>query len=187
MRRGRGARTRFPVVCGKAVPFTGRIAGLWGTESGSGGETAANPAGGRWLLSPRKIHVSPFLCASSAPHRRNHDWSCSESAAQPPRRKDPPPPHEYVDLLSAQRLGGTSHYEGSTFDREEENLTPCLPTHLDLRTVLFPPRFLGEENISEIQTFASLKGLLFSASFNIYPLCGTIVILGILHQTANLL
>lgn len=107
------------------------------------GETAVNPAGGRWLFLPMKIHVSPFLCASSAPHRRNHDdWSCSESAAQPPRRKDPPPPHEYVDLLSAQRLGGTSHYEGSTFDRGELN-----PVFTDSfrssNCPFFPPGFLG--------------------------------------------
>lgn len=93
MRRGRGARTRFPVVSGKAVPSTGRIPGLWWWRGGGlRTETAVNPTGGPWVLSPMKIHVSPFVCASSAPHRRDHDdWSCSESAAQPPRRKDPPP------------------------------------------------------------------------------------------------
>lgn len=168
MRRGRGgARTRFPVVSGKANPFTGRIAGFWGTGGGKGGwETAVNP-GGRWLLSPMKIHVSPFsvrqLGSASTRSRRDCGAAASPQLSLPAQTRLSP--HEYVDLLTAQRLGGTSHYEGSTFDREE-NLTPCLPTRLDLRTVLFPlitdySVGGGGGHYSETQTFASLKYFFF--------------------------
>lgn len=117
---------------------------LVGDRGGEGGwETAVNP-GGRWLLSPMKIHVSPFSVRQlgSASTRSRRD--CGGAAASPqlslPAAQTRLSPHEYVDRLTAQRLGGTSHYEGSTFDREE-NLTPCLPTRLDLRTVLFPPDY----------------------------------------------
>lgn len=118
-----------------------RLVGDRGGEGGWG--TAVNP-GGRWLLSPMKIHVSPFSVRQlgSASTRSRRD--CGGAAASPqlslPAAQTRLSPHEYVDLLTAQRLGGTSHYEGSTFDREE-NLTPCLPTRLDLRTVLSPPDY----------------------------------------------
>lgn len=65
MRSGRGAWMRFPDVFGKSVSFKERIAGSRAdNDNGRDREAIGTP----WVLQPIKIHVSPYLCISSAPH-----------------------------------------------------------------------------------------------------------------------
>lgn len=96
MRSGRGAWMRFPDVSAKPVSFKERIAGFR-SEKESGAirradthpcDECANPAGGRWILSPSKIHVSPCLCVSqlSSASMKSQLLSSAEPAAHLPCR-----------------------------------------------------------------------------------------------------
>lgn len=118
MRCGRGAWMRFPDVFGAAVSSRARIAG---SPAGKGSLTHTHattarfsPAAGRRVLSPTGIHVSPCLCVGSdgttSTERRR-----ARSSSLPAEKRGPPlAPNMLTCCRPAQRLGGTSHYEGST-------------------------------------------------------------------------
>lgn len=135
MRSGRGACMRFPDVLGKPVSSTERIAGSR-AENGSGA-AETRPCDTQFAVPVADGSTRPFkstcqsLCASAQLRIDEIMTTVQQrlrSSSSP--RKGPP---LALNMLSccrpAERLGGTSHYEGSTPGRGGKLNPMCTNLH----------------------------------------------------------